>query len=346
MVARKFGFECELASGARTVIAALYNDNLAGMDNLHSYHCSCGDCRHNDVEANGGYLFRGQTDCTCDGEIISSVLTHQAPSSERAFAALAGTLLATRADVGTNAGFHVHVDKRDVDTVGKLRLYRMFMRYQEDLAELASARESGVRSYNQQVRESTVAPDRGRARNDRYASNGIWLDPLRRPAGVTVSCTGATWQPDVVPTCCRYCRDDHDHGYFATTAARIAVAQAEWDVIYGNPVPAPQPSLTPAERFWQDDTFVPADPPKGYWLNGFGAGDGNQTFEFRLWNATRVEWRMRLAVGVSVAMVDAAKDGVNVTKDDARTLEEVIDPYLSDDTWASIIRQRSFKDVA
>lgn len=333
---RRFGFECELSSGAAPVIASLNQQRLAGMRTLHSYHCDCGDCRPNDVEADGGYLFRGQHDCTVSGEIITSILTHGADSAERAFTALSGTLLSQRAGVATNAGFHVHVDRTDMSTLDTLRLYRMFLRYQDSVAELASAKESAVRAYNSRVEIGTVAPNR-------CNQEGVYFDNFylvggagNRPRNYTM-CNGVEWREGMTAHC-SYCASDIRLGY----PQRVALAQDEWDRLYAAPAAPQQP--TAAQRFWTDDTFEPFRPSKSYWLNGIGSG--NATFEFRLWNATRVEWRMRLAVGVSVAMVDAAKAGVNVTENDERSLEEVIDPYLTDDTWAAILRQRSFKDAA
>lgn len=342
-MARKFGFECELTSGANAVMAALYREDLAGMGNLHRYHCDCSDCRHNDVAENGGYLFRGQEDCTVDGEIISSVLTHGSEHADRAFESLARVLFNQRAGVNTEAGFHVHVDKRDLQPVDKLRLCRMFLRYQnDDLAELASARENNVRSYNSKTTINYFIPGQSGGGIWHEASQ-TWLYRDSRPQNVR-TCGRVEWREGTVPACCIYCRHDAESGYLSRNAQTIALAQAEWDRLYAAPEPAS--TLTPAQRFWTDDSFVVGDSPKGTWLNTYGAGNGDKTMEFRLWNATRVEWRMRLSVGVSVAMVDAAKAGVNVTENDPRTLEEVLDPFLSDDTWASIIRQRSFKDVA
>lgn len=64
------------------------------------------------------------------------------------------------------------------------------------------------------------------------------------------------------------------------------------------------------------------------------------TFEFRLWNASKSAWRMRLCVAMSVAMVEAAMAGVDVTENDPRPVEQVLAPWLDDTTWAGILRQR------
>lgn len=74
------------------------------------------------------------------------------------------------------------------------------------------------------------------------------------------------------------------------------------------------------------------------------------TVEFRLWNSTRAAWRIRTHVGLSVAMVLAATDGVTTTKNDPRCIEDVIGEYIDARTWAGILRQRfskgGFSDIA
>lgn len=78
----------------------------------------------------------------------------------------------------------------------------------------------------------------------------------------------------------------------------------------------------------------------GRWLNTWGH---DATYEFRLWNATASAWRQHLAVGTSVAMVLAAADGVDVTRDDERQFIDVVGPYMDADTVASYIRQTYHK---
>lgn len=74
------------------------------------------------------------------------------------------------------------------------------------------------------------------------------------------------------------------------------------------------------EHFW-DGTGRYA--PEGRWL-----ARRERTHEFRLWNSTRMEWRLHLHAGLSVAMMAAAVDGVEVVKNDTRSLTDVIGPYL------------------
>lgn len=67
------------------------------------------------------------------------------------------------------------------------------------------------------------------------------------------------------------------------------------------------------------------------------------TYEFRLWNATRMAWRMKTYIGLSVAMVEAAIAGADTHARDPRPVEAVLRDHLSDDAWAGIIRQRYSK---
>lgn len=67
------------------------------------------------------------------------------------------------------------------------------------------------------------------------------------------------------------------------------------------------------------------------------------TVEFRLWDSTKAAWRIRTHVGLSVAMVEAAKAGVETSRNDPRVLEDVIGDYLDSATWAGILKQRFSK---
>jgi hypothetical protein len=82
-----------------------------------------------------------------------------------------------------------------------------------------------------------------------------------------------------------------------------------------------------------------AYPNAGSWLVTKEA-----TYEFRLWNATRAEWRVNLAIGLSVAMTKAALDRCDTTgPDDPRPIEAILAPYMDDVTWAGVLRQRFHK---
>lgn len=246
-MSRRFGFECELAAGARTALGLLVDDGLASPHNrnLHEYHCGCGEV----CDYNSPWAIRGQYDCTVDGELITGILDYGSDRADTTVEGLSRALLRSRAATGTNAGFHVHVDRTDLDVPAQWRLYRMFVRYQDDLAELASTRFHRVRTYNE-------------------------------PLSV-----------------------GHD--------------------------------------FWS--AAAEAESPRYRYVNGSWLVPKRETFEFRLWNSTRAEWRMHLATGVSVAMVEAANDGLIVTRDTEPPLEFMLGDYLDDRTWAGIIRQRHFK---
>lgn len=75
----------------------------------------------------------------------------------------------------------------------------------------------------------------------------------------------------------------------------------------------------------------------GSWLRTTG-----RTVEFRLWNATTSEWRLRLHVGLSVAMVNAARNGEWVEQDDPRPFAEVIEPYADDETLSYMFAEFKF----
>lgn len=73
---------------------------------------------------------------------------------------------------------------------------------------------------------------------------------------------------------------------------------------------------------------------EGGWLRPTG-----RTMEYRLWNSTRVEWRLRLHAGLSVAITNAAIRGADVEYNDPRPLAHVIRPYADDETMDLLARQ-------
>lgn len=257
---RRFGFECELSAGAVDTLSILADQGLAPGGYLHSYHCWCDDCSYTSQ-----WAIRGQEDCTADGELITKILTYGSDEADRTIAALADALQRARATTSEGVGFHVHVGREDMDNAAQMRLFRMFLKYQDDLNELASTAFRSVRDFNSPL----VLRERGEVYN---------------------------------PDSGRY----------------------EY--------------VTQADRFWTDDERNPYQYVAGSWLVA-----KDRTHEFRLWNATRVEWRMHLAVGLSVAMVNAAVAGVSVSKDSDVPLEFVLGDFLDDRTWAGIIRQRYHK---
>ena len=277
---------------------------------MHSYHCSCEYCSPDPDRENP---LHAQEDCTVEGEIITKPLVYGSREADRTIAGLASALTTGRGQPGEGAGFHVHVEHNN-DEVALVRLYRMFLRYQTDLAELASGQWGQVRDYN-----SPLTADRM-----------VFTGPrtLLNYCGGTI-CNNRTWR--------------------TLEAARMACEAPRRDsfIRLGNEFAyyCPGHRVTteglPRDAFW---TAEPAEltphfnwPHKESWL-----AKREQTVEFRLWNSTRLEWRMRLAVGVSVAMVNAAVDGENVTENDERTLTSVLVPYLDSDTLAGVLRQSHY----
>lgn len=73
------------------------------------------------------------------------------------------------------------------------------------------------------------------------------------------------------------------------------------------------------------------------WLS---IGPHQETAEFRLWNSTRAEWRLRLHSDVSVALVNAAADGADI--DEERSLVDVISPYVTPETFGYLLLQSTY----
>lgn len=80
------------------------------------------------------------------------------------------------------------------------------------------------------------------------------------------------------------------------------------------------------------------DPGKDSWL-AYRPDHG--TVEFRLWDGTTSEFRMRLAVGLSVALMDAAENNASF---EGLPMAEVLADYLDDDTFAALLAQLAHVD--
>lgn len=96
----------------------------------------------------------------------------------------------------------------------------------------------------------------------------------------------------------------------------------------------------------------------GDWLDVSGTVDGGAAgalllhhpsnprhpVEFRLWNATRVGWRLHLAVGVSVALIECAVNNPDSpSREDERPLVHWLNPYLTDESYAAILRHAHYR---
>lgn len=150
MTGYKFGVECEVSEGAEDVLAHLYRNGDVSSNHLHAYHCGkgynpCDDCRAD----RSGPDWTGQEDCTADGEFISRILT-TGPEGDRALATIADALVKGRAVQDDRVGMHIHTDAEPFadDTASLVRLWRLWMTYQDDIGLLARGKADAVRSYN------------------------------------------------------------------------------------------------------------------------------------------------------------------------------------------------------
>lgn len=252
-----FGIECELSGGTSDVL-----DNL-GLDSLHSYHCDCSRCEPERSSPD----WTAQEDCTADGEFISRILTYGTADAVDAINAFGAALLAARATHSNGQGLHIHVGTEDMTPESWVRFWRLWFRYQDDIAKLAQGSYDRVRSYNVPVRFSDVV--------------------------------------------------------------------GEWD-------------RTPEAEFWSgDDAIVARRIGRPYnrasWVN---PQTPHGTAEFRLWNSTRLAWRIHLAVGVSVALIQASIDGVRIRRSDERILFDIIGPHLNDQSTAAYLRATMREEMA
>lgn len=115
---------------------------------MHRWHCRCDNCRFD-----SGYKLYAQTDSSCSGEVITTILHHD-PASDRyvgdLFEKLESAALAVDAEPGTGAGMHVHVQqpksKNKVDTLWA------FLRNEGLFQAIAAGRFQTVRGCNERLR--------------------------------------------------------------------------------------------------------------------------------------------------------------------------------------------------
>lgn len=151
-----FGCEAEYEVNASNVIARLHEMGVAKYPTLHDYHCSCDGC-----EFRNGWAFRGQTDSSCSGEIITDVLGM--PGSDggaydhvEVFGALSEAAVDVDAEPGLRSAFHVHVGLYDLSHEDRYRALWQFIRWEPVLQEIAGARWSCQRpNMNTTVRDCT-----------------------------------------------------------------------------------------------------------------------------------------------------------------------------------------------
>jgi hypothetical protein len=161
--------EAEFETGAASVIALLHERGFAGDGELHGYHCDCPTCYDRNIP------FRGQTDSTCSGEIISSVFSYDGATYDNGydnisarrpdgiFDALQAAAVDADAEPGMHAGVHVHVGASHMDIEHRQDALWAFARVEPMLMHLAHGRFTSHRTMNHSVRD-------------------LLYDSLRRPA--------------------------------------------------------------------------------------------------------------------------------------------------------------------
>ena len=156
-----YGFEAEFDINAQSVMHRLHEVGLADDDHLHGYHCDCSSCCFRN-----GYPFRGQTDSSCSGEIISDIFgsaegyplvewdntgTHW--SEYGLMVELCRAAVDVDAEPGPNSGLHVHVGKQGLNRVELARSFYEYIRWEPVLMRVAGGRWTNMRDNNDPVRE-------------------------------------------------------------------------------------------------------------------------------------------------------------------------------------------------
>jgi hypothetical protein len=124
------------------------------MPRLHSYHCDCEHC-----EFRNGFPFRGQTDSSCSGEIISDIFgpdpeTGQQYNTIEMLDALCEAAIEVDAEPGSNSGFHVHVGIAGLSSASLRSIWFQLLRWEPTLQRIAGGRWALQRSgMNQSIRQ-------------------------------------------------------------------------------------------------------------------------------------------------------------------------------------------------
>lgn len=129
---------------------------------LHGWHCECESCAFHG-SANGGIPFplRGQTDSTCSGEIISSLMQYGTPDEDAMFSFdgdaivrdLCDSAVKVDAEPGLQSGYHVHVDMNDAGMERQQLALWAFLRWERLLVKLSAGRWEDQRGMNRSVEE-------------------------------------------------------------------------------------------------------------------------------------------------------------------------------------------------
>lgn len=160
-----YGFEAEFATNAARVIERLHSLGCAGDGTLHGYHCDCEYCQFRN-----GHAFRGQTDSSCSGEIISDVFglpdeeyadwndedAYEAYRPADLMARLCAASVEVDAEPGLNSGFHVHVGIQDLNSEPLRNALWQFIRWEPILTRIGGGRWQEQRAgMNTTVRQCT-----------------------------------------------------------------------------------------------------------------------------------------------------------------------------------------------
>lgn len=145
----KLGFEAEFVTNAEALARRLHREGYSGSESIHHYHCRCEDCEY----GTGSPLFRVQSDSTCDGEVISNILTSRAGLNE-ACLALQKAAVDADAEPGLAAGFHVHSTTRRI--VNNPQAFWTIARWEPALLALSGGRWHSNRRNNDSLHESVV----------------------------------------------------------------------------------------------------------------------------------------------------------------------------------------------
>lgn len=138
-----FGFEAEFSERAPELVRALRSSSpgMIAYDELHSYHCDCGDCED--------FTLKAQRDSSCSGEIISGIF-YDIDEARPAFEAIQDAAFAADAEPGWSAGFHVHVG-RSTNFDHLAVAFFEFMRWESTLSGFSAGRFGENRGNNNVV---------------------------------------------------------------------------------------------------------------------------------------------------------------------------------------------------
>lgn len=174
-----FGVEAEFQIGAADVIQRLNEDGWAGDNRLHGYHCDCEFC-----DFGNGYPFRGQTDSSCSGEIITDVFGVDPLNGQpfggstydhvEMFRLLSNAAVDVDAEPGVNSGLHVHVGIGGLDYFDLCRSLWQIARWEPVLTRIAGGRWSDQREGMNTTLRNVLLPNTRRLAPDGEVNAEFW----------------------------------------------------------------------------------------------------------------------------------------------------------------------------